>query len=414
MQAAVHCWSCGGGNDQLSGPEIHFGWYFLPWHRAYLHFHERILGRLIGDPTFRLPYWDWDRFGMTPPRQTMPPVYSAPDAGSAYPANPLYDRYRAVSATDRLPSSVISPAINRHLLSQQAFESFGGVPNGWTGMNQGQLEAGPHDNVHNFVGLDMDDSGNGFEPGCGGVDMGDLATAARDPIFFAHHGNVDRYWEMWRRYQQNAPDLLPDDSDWLNQTFTFYDERSRWVSISVAQVLDTTGLSYTYEDLTTTVAPPAPPSGPFLTDFGTTAVAGPGPLALNPNGSTWKASLTGVPVTAPRRYLVHLRGIEVPGDAPARAFVFLNAADLFNWLDPAKPVDPGMLDAAIASGAYLGSIGSIASRVRHHRPTFGATFEVPSAAAADLVKTGQAEVTILPTTVAGITLREIVLETRPA
>lgn len=59
-QGAVHCWYCSGANDGLNGMEIHGGWWFLAWHRAYLYFHERILGSLIGDATFALPYWDWD------------------------------------------------------------------------------------------------------------------------------------------------------------------------------------------------------------------------------------------------------------------------------------------------------------------------------------------------------------------
>ena len=57
QQANVHCFNCSGGYDP-SNVEIHGGWWFLPWHRCYLHVHERILGSLIGDPTFRLAYWD--------------------------------------------------------------------------------------------------------------------------------------------------------------------------------------------------------------------------------------------------------------------------------------------------------------------------------------------------------------------
>src|SRR3712207_1803242 len=57
-QGLVHCWYCSGALDNLNGMEIHGGWWFLAWHRAYLYFHERILGHLIGDPTFALPYWD--------------------------------------------------------------------------------------------------------------------------------------------------------------------------------------------------------------------------------------------------------------------------------------------------------------------------------------------------------------------
>ena len=66
-QAKIHCAFCNraymqGGEDGGSNVplQIHFSWLFLPWHRWYLFFHERILGSLIGDPTFALPYWNWD------------------------------------------------------------------------------------------------------------------------------------------------------------------------------------------------------------------------------------------------------------------------------------------------------------------------------------------------------------------
>ena len=31
-----------------------------------------------------------------------------------------------------------------------------------------------------------------------------LAVAARDPIFFAHHGSLDRLWEVWRTPNDGA------------------------------------------------------------------------------------------------------------------------------------------------------------------------------------------------------------------
>src|SRR5467141_3212498 len=43
QQANVHCFNCSGGYD-ASNVEIHGGWWFMPWHRCYLHVHERILG----------------------------------------------------------------------------------------------------------------------------------------------------------------------------------------------------------------------------------------------------------------------------------------------------------------------------------------------------------------------------------
>src|SRR5437868_5340320 len=55
QQASVHCYNCSGGDI-----EIHNGWWFFPWHRAYLYFHERILAKLADDPNLTLPYWDWN------------------------------------------------------------------------------------------------------------------------------------------------------------------------------------------------------------------------------------------------------------------------------------------------------------------------------------------------------------------
>ena len=51
-QANIHCWFCG------MSEQIHGSWRFFPWHRAYLYFHEKILGGLIKDPSFALPPLD--------------------------------------------------------------------------------------------------------------------------------------------------------------------------------------------------------------------------------------------------------------------------------------------------------------------------------------------------------------------
>ncbi|CAI0399442.1 unnamed protein product [Linum tenue] len=40
-------------------------------HRIFLYFHERILGSLIGNETFALPFWGWD----SPDRMTLPEFY---------------------------------------------------------------------------------------------------------------------------------------------------------------------------------------------------------------------------------------------------------------------------------------------------------------------------------------------------
>ncbi|MBA0856502.1 hypothetical protein Goshw_029466, partial [Gossypium schwendimanii] len=74
-QANLHCQFCTGAYEMLnrSGSElnIHRTWMFFPWHRMMIYFHERILGSLIGDDTFALPFWAWD----IPDGMTIPDFY---------------------------------------------------------------------------------------------------------------------------------------------------------------------------------------------------------------------------------------------------------------------------------------------------------------------------------------------------
>ncbi|TVU16427.1 hypothetical protein EJB05_39989, partial [Eragrostis curvula] len=87
QQWRVHCAYCEGAYDQVGFPDlelqVHNGWLFLPWHWLYLYFHERILGKLFGDDTFALPFWNWD----APGGMTLPPIY-------ANTSSPLYDERR--------------------------------------------------------------------------------------------------------------------------------------------------------------------------------------------------------------------------------------------------------------------------------------------------------------------------------
>ncbi|KAF6163120.1 hypothetical protein GIB67_024984 [Kingdonia uniflora] len=76
QQANIHCAYCDGAYDQIGFPDlqiqVHNSWLFFPFHRYYLYFHEKILGSLIGDPTFALPFWNWD----SPAGMRMPKYYT--------------------------------------------------------------------------------------------------------------------------------------------------------------------------------------------------------------------------------------------------------------------------------------------------------------------------------------------------
>src|SRR5947207_2544667 len=272
-QANVHCYYCSGGYDTI-GTEIHGAWSFLPWHRCYLYMHERILGALIGYPDFRLPYWDWDTIPDINPnsRRTIPPAYDAANYDVSQPttmsiANPLLDRTRGGNSSYVLPEDVVGKVAIKTVMCQQGenFTGGPGIENANTGQ-MGQLEASPHGPVHLWTGDPRTDPTQPAPFGCfyptdypydpkdpnsypgnqtvignpngnGCIDMGVLATAAQDPIFFAHHANIDRLWDIWTRIPQ-VGHSNPADPNWTGMGWSFYDENKNWVTISASQVLE--------------------------------------------------------------------------------------------------------------------------------------------------------------------------------
>lgn len=83
-------------------------------------------------------------------------------------------------------------------------------------------------------------------------DMGNPIDAAGDPIFYAHHSNVDRLWSVWKSMGQWRDDI--NDPDFLDAEFVFYDELAEPVVVKIRDGLDyETALRYTCE--------PAPDGG---------------------------------------------------------------------------------------------------------------------------------------------------------
>jgi polyphenol oxidase len=247
QQGNKHCWNCGGGLDLVMGEEIHGSWLFLPWHRAFLYFHERILGSLIGDRTLRLAYWDWDFGAHAGP----PPAWVTPNTAG----NSLWDGARSAVAGDVAPSSIVGPLIMNPINGATGFNTFGG-----TASAAGILENGPHGAVHIWCG---DTTQVTQSP-----DMGLLDTAAEDPIFFTHHANIDRLWDKW--VKSATTHTNPTDAAWLSHRFTFWDEQQRFVYITPADLINTASLGYTYDmvaplppgNLTVNADSPPEPSPP--------------------------------------------------------------------------------------------------------------------------------------------------------
>jgi hypothetical protein len=245
IQADMHALYCQACNyDTLQS--VHGSWNFFPWHRAFLYYFERILGSLVGDISyFRLPYWDWEN------HRSIPSAYLSP----ANSTNSLYDasRYSVIASGGSLPTNDGTAARISLLNGITDFKTFGG-----TATAGGACESNPHDPVHDDVGLHTSPW----------HDMGHLGFAARDPIFYAHHCNIDKLWAHWnaRASTAAAPAYRnPTDSAFLSERWNFYDENQKVVSMSAADVLNyTSNLRFTYPSSTST-ASVVQPASPYRT-----------------------------------------------------------------------------------------------------------------------------------------------------
>ncbi|CAL9015399.1 unnamed protein product [Prunus brigantina] len=252
QQANVHCAYCDGAYDQVGFPDleiqVHNCWLFFPFHRYYLYFYERILAKLIDDPTFALPFWNWD----APAGMQLPALYANPDS-------PLYDELRAAAhqpptlvdldfnGTDEKVNREARVNTNLKIMYRQMVSNakkpllfFGWAYRAGTEADPGagSVEAIPHVPVHLWTG---DNTQPNFE------DMGNFYSAARDPIFFAHHSNVDRMWSIWKNLGPKNKDL--SDKDWLDSGFLFYNENAELVRVKVRDCLDSRKFGYVYEDV---------------------------------------------------------------------------------------------------------------------------------------------------------------------
>jgi tyrosinase len=201
----------------------HANWLFLPWHRVYLLYFERICRKLSGMADFALPYWNWS---------TAPSV-PAPFWGGS--SNPLFNDTRIATATSIASPANVGPAVLTSILNEPNFLTFasGTIPGRrpqQAPATYGRLEGTPHNYIHGFVG-------------------GNMRTflSPLDPIFWLHHNMIERCWVQWN-FDNNFPNT--NDSAWLNREFTeFCDEEGNPVRVSVSATLLFPVFLYRYDDV---------------------------------------------------------------------------------------------------------------------------------------------------------------------
>lgn len=225
--------------------QVHACWWFLPWHRAFLAVTEWKLRAISGDPELALPYWNWSN------DRTIPRPFLRAESALARAVRYTPDRPLTPVEVDYLGHDAALARLGVAGLGASEFQArtldriplcFGGVakpnPGRWHGRSR--LETIPHNAIHNYVGGEAPDGTLG--------DMTELSTAALDPLFYAHHGNLDRLWEIWRADPARRA-TEPNDDAFLQHQFPFLWLDGTIVTVSVADTLDTRRLGYVYDSL---------------------------------------------------------------------------------------------------------------------------------------------------------------------
>jgi len=245
QQGRIHAIMCSGQPF-----EVHESTRFLAWHRCYLYFHERIIawastGGQSLDPTFRLALWNWEGNDLG--------VNSTPSFPAAFTQGSLKDQYRQPTYSPgdgNIKAALATPLIT-------GTQGIYGQPYSPSSSGSALLENASHGQIH----VDTGYQNNNPPPNPPGRDMGVLATAGYDPVFFAHHGNIDKVWAWWQSYNPGkTPASIdpnthqPYDPAWAATTWQFYDYDGSCWSITAADTPNyTRNLRYTV---------PAPPPKP--------------------------------------------------------------------------------------------------------------------------------------------------------
>jgi tyrosinase len=189
--------------------------FFLPWHRAYLYFFELALQDLVPDVT--QPWWDWTFDPQNP--TWIPDVYGVATLPGGAP-NPLFSQ----------PINVRPPRPGQPPATVRAH----GGPDPRVQPTQDQLTALLNEGDFFTFSLEVENIHDGIHGATGGT-MANIAWAAYDPIFFAHHTMIDRLWSMW----QDLHGAPGPTQDMLGEALP------PW-AMTVQQTLDVGNLGYSY------------------------------------------------------------------------------------------------------------------------------------------------------------------------
>lgn len=259
---------------------------FLPWHREFLLRYETALQQVSGDPTIRLPYWDWTDEDSTAAvfSEELMGGDGDPDEGYAVTDGPF--------AKGTYEFSVLDPEVVQEAIAPQTnylVRRFGVMPDGGTtelpttdevlgALDVDRYDDSPWDATadpsHSFrnhiegwnkaLPADCSDGWQSISENAGGghnlhngahlwvggiwkdeqgaMHGGTMVynTSVNDPVFFLHHANVDRLWAEWQELHGTT---FPDDAAGYTPTSTMWP----WFDRTIASLESTLALGYRYD-----------------------------------------------------------------------------------------------------------------------------------------------------------------------
>ena len=200
--------------------------HFLPWHRMFVFYFERIVRQISGRADFALPYWNYTssdpaQRGILPEQFRLPddPVFDClyrPNRTSLANSGQRVDLYQPTDVMD------ITDAMSK--TSYTTVDSVQGFCRA--------IDSGIHGRIHTLVGTSKD--------------MGAVPYACNDPLFWVHHANIDRIWASWNKNGNRNPSdatVYP----WLNKQFVFADAGGIRVQKPLKNFMSALALGYDYD-----------------------------------------------------------------------------------------------------------------------------------------------------------------------
>lgn len=200
---------------------------FLPWHRLYIYYFERIVRQVCGHPEFTLPYWNYTssdpaQRGVLPEQFRMPddPLYGSlyvATRGSLANSGQPIQKYQTGD-----PMDITDAMLKTTYSTVDSVQGFCRA-----------IDSGVHGSIHVLTGTSKD--------------MGSVPYAGQDPLFFVHHANIDRMWASWNKNGGKNPTLGTTETAWADRAFVFADANGVRVSRKLSTGFSILSMGYDYD-----------------------------------------------------------------------------------------------------------------------------------------------------------------------